>query len=217
VRIAYYAPLKSPDHAVASGDRALARGLRDALRTAGHEVTLASRLRSFDAQGDADRQARLERIGSRVAARLVRRWRSGDRPELWFTYHLHHKAPDFLGPPVSRALGIPYVVAEASAAPRQRTGRWAAGHAHAIAAIRAADNVIFLNPADVPEVRNARRAGAASTMLKPFIDVARFAGDAPRTDDRAAQAPRLVTVAMSSHRTGYSPLRSSVSSTCRGR
>jgi glycosyltransferase involved in cell wall biosynthesis len=196
VRIAYYAPLKSPDHAVASGDRALARGLRDALRTAGHEVTLASRLRSFDAQGDADRQARLERIGSRVAARLVRRWRSGDRPELWFTYHLHHKAPDFLGPPVSRALGIPYVVAEASAAPRQRTGRWAAGHAHAIAAIRAADNVIFLNPADVPEVRNARRADAASTMLKPFIDVARFAGDAPRTDDRAAQAPRLVTVAM---------------------
>jgi glycosyltransferase involved in cell wall biosynthesis len=196
MRIAYYAPLKSPDHAVASGDRELARGLLQALRIAGHDVTLASRLRSFDAHGDAVRQARLGRIGSRIAQRLVARWRSNDCPELWFTYHVHHKAPDFLGPRVSRALGIPYVIAEASIAPRQRTGPWAEGYADACAAIRAADCVIFLNPADVAAVRDARPAGAASAMLAPFIDVARFVDHAPRAPDRTSPALRLITVAM---------------------
>jgi hypothetical protein len=196
MRIAYYAPLKSPEHAVASGDRELARGLLQALRIGGHDITLASRLRSFDAQGDAVRQARLHRIGSRIAQRLIARWRGDNRPELWFTYHVHHKAPDFLGPPVSRALDIPYVIAEASIAPRQRTGPWAEGYVHAYAAIRAADNVIFLNPADVPAVRDARPTRAASAMLAPFIDVACFGGDAPRAPDRASRSLRLITVAM---------------------
>jgi glycosyltransferase involved in cell wall biosynthesis len=196
MRIAYYAPLKSPDHAVASGDRELASGLLQALRFAGHDVTLASRLRSFDAQGDAVRQARIHRIGSRIAQRLIARWRGDDRPELWFTYHVHHKAPDFLGLPVSRALGIPYVITEASIAPRQRTGPWAEGYVHACAAIRAADTVIFLNPADVPAVRDARPACAVSAMLAPFIDVARFAGNAPRAPDGTSRTLRLITVAM---------------------
>ena len=196
MRIAYYAPLKSPDHAVASGDRELARGLLQALRFAGHDVTLASRLRSFDAQGDAVRQARIHRIGARIAQGLIARWHSDDRPELWFTYHVHHKAPDFLGPPVSRALGIPYVIAEASVAPRQRTGPWAEGYVHACAAIRASDCVIFVNPADVAAVRNARPAAAASATLAPFIDVARFARDVPRATDRTSPTLRLITVAM---------------------
>jgi glycosyltransferase involved in cell wall biosynthesis len=196
MRIACYAPLKPPDHVVASGDRELARGLLQALRIAGHDVMLASRLRSFDAHGDAVRQARLRRIGSHSAQRLVARWRGDDRPELWFTYHVHHKAPDFLGPPVSRALDIPYVIAEASIAPRQRTGPWAEGYVDACAAIRAASCVIFLNPADVAAVRNARPAGAASAMLAPFIDVARFVGHAPRAPERTSPALRLITVAM---------------------
>jgi len=196
MRIAYYAPLKSPDHAVASGDRELARGLRSALRIAGHDVTLASRLRSFDRQGDAVRQARLRRVGTRIAQRLIARWAGDEPPELWLTYHVHHKAPDFLGPPVSRALGIPYVIAEASIAPRQRTGRWSEGFASAETAIRSADCVIFVNPADVPEVRKTRAADAAFAMLAPFIDVARFAGVAARSPGAVSRPTRLVTVAM---------------------
>ena len=49
MRIAFYAPLKPPDHPVTSGDRAMARALIAALKLAGHEVTIASRFRSRDA------------------------------------------------------------------------------------------------------------------------------------------------------------------------
>jgi glycosyltransferase involved in cell wall biosynthesis len=196
MNIAFYAPLKAPDHPVASGDREIARALMQALSLAGHDVMLVSRLRTFDARGDAVRQARLAQIGERVGRRLVGQYAGADRPDLWFTYHLHHKAPDFPGPLVTRALGIPYVVAEASIAPRMRDGPWAAGYAHAITAIREADTVIFVNPADIGEVRKARGVQAPFAMLAPFIDVARFASAAPARV-KAAEAPtRLVTVAM---------------------
>jgi glycosyltransferase involved in cell wall biosynthesis len=198
VKIAFYAPLKPPDHPVPSGDRELARGLFDALTLGGHDVRLASRLRSFDGDGDARRQARLARIGERVARGLVTRDRGEDRPDIWFTYHLHHKAPDHLGPYVSSAFGIPYVVAEASIAPRQRHGRWAAGYSAAYDAIRRSDSVVFVNPADVAQVRIARGVAAPFAMLAPFIDVARFAGPADRAmRRRPTSGPlRLVTVAM---------------------
>src|SRR5690348_8123687 len=114
MRIAFYAPLKPADHPTPSGDRRMAQLFLDALRGAGHAPFVASRLRSYDRAGDRLRQARLARIGQAAAERLLWRW---DRephaaPELWFTYHLYYKAPDHLGPRVSSALGIPYVVAE---------------------------------------------------------------------------------------------------------
>jgi len=136
MRIAFYAPLKAPDHPVPSGDRQIARALLQALCAGGHDAVVASRLRSFDGRGDRRRQARLRQIGAEVATRLIARWRGDDQPQVWFTYHLHHKAPDHLGPVVSRALGIPYVVAEGSTAPRQRDGPWAEGHEDALAALR---------------------------------------------------------------------------------
>jgi glycosyltransferase involved in cell wall biosynthesis len=196
VKVAFYAPLKSPDHPLPSGDRAIARALRWALAAGGHEVVQASRLRSFDRSGNAQRQARIARIGARIAARLIARWRASP-PDAWLTYHLYHKAPDWLGPAVSCALDLPYVVAEASTGPQQRHGPWALGHAQALAGIRAADTVVFLNPADEPRVREAR-AGAPDARLAPFIDVAAFAGTETRAAAaRAPHAPsRLVTVAM---------------------
>src|SRR5579871_6175310 len=144
MRIAFYAPLKAPNHPVPSGDRRMAQLFFEALRCAGHEPLLASRLRSFDGRGDAARQARLKAIGERIAARLLRRIDAAPSmaPELWFTYHIYHKAPDWLGPLVATALAIPYVVAEASYAPRQEAGPWAEGHRAAAAAIRRADEVI---------------------------------------------------------------------------
>src|SRR5437868_734111 len=122
MRIAFYAPLKPPHHPVPSGDRTMARLLIAALEQAGHTVEVAALLRSRDGCGDPARQARLRRLGARLAARYVRR-RGGDaapRPELWFTYHLYYKAPDWLGPAVADALAIPYVVAEASLAAKRR-------------------------------------------------------------------------------------------------
>jgi glycosyltransferase involved in cell wall biosynthesis len=196
VKVAFYAPLKAPDHPVASGDREIARALMQALSVAGHDVALASRLRSYDPRGDARRQARLAQIGQRVGRRLVARFAGARRPDVWFTYHLHHKAPDFPGHLVSRALGIPYVVAEASIAPRSRDGPWAAGYAHACSAIRDADTVIFVNPADIDEVRKARGQHAPFAMLAPFIDVSRFARRGAARATIVNAPTRLVTVAM---------------------
>jgi hypothetical protein len=64
--LAFYAPLKSPDHPTPSGDRRMARALLDALAR-NHQVELACRLRSYDRTGDPVRQQRLQALGERCA------------------------------------------------------------------------------------------------------------------------------------------------------
>ena len=106
MRIAFYAPLKSPTHGTPSGDRRVAGLLMDALGRAGHRVELVSTFRSFDRDGDAARQAALREQGISLAQRLAEQWLRApaeSRPELWFTYHLYYKAPDWLGPEASVA------------------------------------------------------------------------------------------------------------------
>jgi glycosyltransferase involved in cell wall biosynthesis len=188
MRIAFYAPLKSPDHPVPSGDRRVARLFIEALRLAGHEVSLAGRFRSYDGAGDAVRQDRLRRLGGRLARRYAEVCRN-DPPDLWFTYHLYQKAPDWLGPDIARNLGIPYVVAEASFAPKQQGGPWAAGHEAVARAVRGADCVICVNPDDAeclgPLLPDARRL----VSMKPFLDVEPVASArACRSADRQSLA-----------------------------
>jgi glycosyltransferase involved in cell wall biosynthesis len=149
MKIAFYAPLKPPDHPTPSGDRRIARLLLEALKLGGHEVSLASRLRSRDAGGEQMRQARIADLGQRLAARLLKRYsRSGNPPDLWLTYHLYYKAPDWIGPLVSAALGIPYVVVEASHAPKRAGGAWDISHRAVEQAVQGAARVICLNPND---------------------------------------------------------------------
>ena len=200
MRIAFYAPMKPPTATQPSGDRRMARALMAALRRAGHEVGLASRFRSRDGAGDPERQHRLRARGERIAERLIARYRSGaaPAPELWFTYHLYYKAPDWIGPAVSRALGVPYVVAEASHAPKRAGGGWAIGHDGAEAAIRAADRIVCINSADAPCLLPLVGRDARLEFVRPFIDAAPFARAAR---DRAAAAmpseiPLLIAVAM---------------------
>ena len=176
MRIAFYAPLKAPDHPVPSGDRAIARlfvaALARAGETRGWDVDVASRFRSFDGAGDPDRQVRLRDFGRHVADRLVGAYRerpADRRPSLWFTYHLYHKAPDWLGPAVSEGLGVPYVVAEASHAAKQRGGRWSIGHDAAAAAIRRADAILALNRDDIPGVRAVASNASRVSLLPPFL------------------------------------------------
>jgi gluconokinase len=78
MRVAFYAPLKPAAHPVPSGDRQIARALMQALGHAGHESIVASSFRSFDGSGNAVRQARLQRIGERVAQRLGWRFIDAD-------------------------------------------------------------------------------------------------------------------------------------------
>ena len=124
MRIAFYAPMKSPEHPTPSGDRRMGRLLMAALGLAGHEIRLASEFRSYDGAGVLERQRAAAAAGRLEAERLIAGYRAKPTtaPELWFTYHLYHKAPDWLGPDVARALAIPYVAAEASFAPKQAGG-----------------------------------------------------------------------------------------------
>jgi glycosyltransferase involved in cell wall biosynthesis len=197
MRIAFYAPLKPPDHPVPSGDRRLAQLFLAALRLAGHEPILASRFRSYDGSGDPHRQARLAALGQRVVERRLRRWREIPEfaPELWFSYHVYHKAPDWLGPPIAGALGIPYVVAEGSVTPRQALGPWAFGHGAAECAIRRADAVIGLNPSDRECVLPLLRDPGRWIAFKPFLDAASHG----RRAHQKAGPPHLITVAMMRH------------------
>lgn len=188
MRIAFYAPLKPPTHANPSGDRLMARLLMQALEQAGHDVSLASRYRSREAAGDAKRQTRLQKTGARLAERLIRRYRSlpaRQRPQLWFTYHLYYKAPDWIGPAVAKALKIPYVVAEASVAHKRASGPWAASHRAVLQALEQAAAVVTLNPLDAKLIPDQAKVRS----LKPFLDTAPYdAVLALRDDYRQALA-----------------------------
>jgi glycosyltransferase involved in cell wall biosynthesis len=208
VRIAFYAPLKPPDHPVPSGDRSIARLLVAALQRGGHRVELACRLRSRDAEGDPARQVRLDALGARLAARYVRRVQAGGAspPDLWFSYHLYYKAPDHVGPRVATALRIPYVVAEASVAAKRATGPWRLGHESVVRALAQASAIVGLNPADRGGVVGALGDGAPWIGLKPFLDLVPFAAARARAATTRAElaaelglpaaSPWLVVVAM---------------------
>ena len=179
MRIAFYAPMKPPDHPVASGDRRVARLFLAALTGAGHTPFVPTRLRTWDDGTRPGRQDRLRRLAERLADRLIRRWRGGgDSPELWFTYHSYHKSPDWIGPQVADALGIPYVIAEASHAPKRRTGPWSLGFAGAERALRRADAAITLTPEDSDGVRAVLSAGTPLIQMRPFLDHRPFAAAA---------------------------------------
>lgn len=170
----------------------MARLLLRAIRRAGHTPFLASRFRSYDGDGDDARQAALQRRGEAIAERLVPRLEADNRrPDLWFTYHLYYKAPDWLGPAVATALAIPYVVAEASFAPKRAGGPWARGHDAVEQALRRADHVLALNADDQACVTPLLRPGAGESRLPPFVDAARYRrGRRDRVATRAALAAR---------------------------
>ena len=192
MRIAFYAPMKPPTHPVPSGDRRMGRLLMAALRAGGHRVEVASKFRSYEGKGDFVRQTQMLRRGRKTAERLIQRYRTAgqDRPDAWFTYHLYHKAPDWLGPPASVALDIPYLVAEASHAPKQAGGPWRLGYGAAADAIARADRVFCLNSRDTPCLRPLVKEAHRLVPLKPFLESAPLAV-ADRTQHRADLAQRL--------------------------
>lgn len=197
MRIAFYAPMKPPTAPRPSGDRRMARALMSALDFAGHQVDLASVFRSRDGGGNESRQARLRDIGQRLAARLLRRYAAGaaERPDLWFTYHVYYKAPDWIGPIVSRALCIPYIIAEASHAPKRQGGRWAVGHDGATAAIRTADRILGINASNFPCVLPLLREPSRLIPLRPFLDTGPFE-ITPNISAHKTAIPTIITTAM---------------------
>ena len=175
--VAFYAPMKPPDHPVPSGDRHLARLLMTALRHSGHTPELISRFVSRDGAGDPDRQARLQGLGDKLVDRLTRQLAARpleQRPKAWLTYHLYHKAPDWLGPRIADAFHIPYIVVEASSAPKRAGGPWDIGYQGANAAIARADAIFTLNSDDWDCLQPVLREPVLHRRLLPFVDAAPF-------------------------------------------
>lgn len=198
MRVLLHTPLKPPDHPVPSGDREMARGFRRLLTRLGHTVVVPDLSRVASGVPAPDAHLALERVARSKARRLIARWRAlprnhPERFDLWFTYHCWYRKPDWLGPIVSRALNIPYVIAEGSHAPRRAYGPTRLGHRAVERALAAADLVATVNPRDRMGVQARLRPGARQIALPAFIESAPFAMHAPRP---SREAPVLLAVGM---------------------
>jgi glycosyltransferase involved in cell wall biosynthesis len=175
-RIAFYAPLKTPDHPIPSGDREVARLMMAALETAGYEVELASRLISYQKRPSAEigRERRL--AAEAEATRLIDAWQGGAerKPDLWFTYHPYCKAPDWIGPRVAEALGIAYVTAEACRTRQGTDGDWIVSRRAVQAAVKGAAVNFCLKPSDRAYLETFVPDMETVVSLPPFVDLARI-------------------------------------------
>jgi glycosyltransferase involved in cell wall biosynthesis len=194
--VAFYAPLKSPDHPLPSGDRTMARLLVKTLARAGFSPQIASELRTLDKTGDGRVQEALRQQSLTEASRLIAHYEAlpeEQRPCLWFTYHVYYKAPDWIGPLVSRALNIPYVIAEGSRAAKRAEGLWALGHAGAEEALNQADAVFVMTAHDRVALGRGRPSHQALIDLPPFMDAEEWPEP---SSSRISGEKRLLTVGM---------------------
>lgn len=169
MRLAFYAPLKPPDHPVPSGDRAMAQSLIAALETGGATVDLASRVQTRDGKGSPDHQAIIAATARAEVAGIIAQGRRAGW-QAWITYHNYYKAPDLIGPHVAAALDIPYLLIESTRARKRLTGPWA-GFAHAAEAASDAAQVIFhLTDHDARALRRDAPAGQHLIRLRPFLN-----------------------------------------------
>jgi glycosyltransferase involved in cell wall biosynthesis len=192
MKIAFYAPLKPPDHPTPSGDRQMANLLMAALRRAGHETCIVSRLRTYMASPHPELLQSIQLRAEGETARIADQWQETGSPHIWFTYHPYYKAPDLIGAELSQRFSIPYVTCEASYARKRDNGEWRDSQALFKKSLgQAALNIHFTD---------RDREGLAQIVsperlaeLKPFTDA--------QTRRRAPAMPsagpaELITVAM---------------------
>lgn len=190
--------MKAPDDLTPSGDREMAVLLMNTCIMAGHEVEVASSFRAYEGVGDPALQEKLLQGAEREAARLIQRYRAREKdqqPEVWFSYHVYYKSPDWIGPVVARALGIPYVLAEASFAPSRADGPWAIGHKGAELAIKSADMIFSMTNIDAEGIDKILGPEQKHRDLPPFLDPGPYAR-ALRNDPAPDQPVRLLAVGM---------------------
>ena len=178
--LAFYAPMKSPNHTVPSGDRTIARGLLKALEYTGATVTLASTLQTRDGRGDAAVQEQLFGAAKAEILRLIpigkaAKWRA------WISYHNYYKAPDLLGPSVAAALDIPYIQIESTRARKRLGGPWAAFAQAAEDAADAADVIHYFTAHDAHALKRDAPSHQTLIHLCPFV--AQEPGKNPYTPD----------------------------------
>jgi glycosyltransferase involved in cell wall biosynthesis len=192
MKIAFYAPLKPPDHPVPSGDRQMARQLIAALGSKGNIVTIASHLRSY-LKGSSNAEFKEAIANSRdEISRITREWSASGPADMWLSYHPYYRAPDLLGPIIAEQFGIPYVTCEASYAAKRDRDAWQEQQSIVKEAVRqAALNICFTNRdrQGLAEIVTASRLA----NVPPFIAVDRIRSDS----DRPPSPPgHLIAVAM---------------------
>ncbi len=170
--IAFYAPIKPPDHPIPSGDRLIGGNLMKALRLANFEVSLASRFIAYSKRSDPLILENRKNAALEEARRLIDAYRTQDRearPELWLTYHPYCKAPDWIGPAVSRVLDIPYVTVEAC-----KTGQgdqWLPWRKEAQSGIIQANRHLWFKPMDRDYLVGLLGSDERLRQIPPFIDL----------------------------------------------
>lgn len=132
----------------------------------GHEVAVVSRFTSRMSDPDVlpalatTATAEQERVAASLEA-----W----GPALWFTYHLYYRAPDLIGPVSATRLGIPYVAAEASHAPRRLEGLWADAERASMRGLQAAKVLLALTRRDAAGLARCPGISAAISDFPPFL------------------------------------------------
>ena len=194
MRIAFYSPMKDPDDPIPSGEREMARLLLCALEDLGAKVEIISRFRSWTS--NPEDQPRLQQAAEEEACTLLELLKKQKRNfDVFLTYHLYHKAPDWIGPKLAGALKRPYLVLEASRAFKHKKGPWKLGFDAVDAALLKADCVAALHAVDKEGLR-ALVSPDHLDVLAPFIDTEPFETIGKTTKAAPALPVNLVTVAM---------------------
>ena len=173
MKIAFYAPMKSPDHPRPSGDRLIARLLIKALQARNHDVELMSDLRTWEGRGDQDIQRQIIDQATDITTSIIADIHSRDakdRPDLWFSYHPYHKAPDWIGPVVAKEFDIPYVIVEAIYAIDHLHSAWSNGLQQMLPTLQRAAAILCLNPLDIPALERRPESKNKLHRLPPFLD-----------------------------------------------
>jgi glycosyltransferase involved in cell wall biosynthesis len=140
MNIYFYAPFKPLGHDQPSGDLVIGTGLYDYLAAKGHQMRVATALRTRWIFWKPWLMPRVLAERRRLEGRL-----SADKPDLWLTYHAYYKGPDVIGPYVTARAGVPYVIFQgAYATKRRRDLRTLPGFLLNRRALRAARHV-FVN------------------------------------------------------------------------
>jgi glycosyltransferase involved in cell wall biosynthesis len=193
LRCLFLAPLKPPDDPEPSGDRLIGGLFQQMLGRLGFDARLASRLRTRCREPEALQG--IEREAAEEFDRIiVEEQNRKDPAALVFTYHNNWRAPDILGPRLAQALGIPYVLAESSRAPKRALGPFSAGHALAEAASDAASLIIAPTAHDMEMLERLRPPAQTLALCPPFLDQAVW--PAPPVKAVEAGPIRLATAAM---------------------
>ncbi|MEM9360702.1 MAG: glycosyltransferase family 4 protein [Pseudomonadota bacterium] len=202
MKIAFYAPMKSPNHPVPSGDRLMGRLLLQVLSniTSPSDVRLASEFRAYYGQPDPDKLLENQSKAATEAAAVIANWEKQNwEPDIWLTYHPYYKAPDWLGPKVAQRFNCPIITAEASYSPKRGQDDWAPWHRQNEASLREAQCHLYMKQRDRPGLLKVPCTEDQLVHLPPFIDVAPFTSLkplAPASEAKRRHPTRFVTVAM---------------------